>query len=157
MLWSGTQLFPKICPQGLAASRWHHLKEGRVMSLKNLMGPEGSSLLLGWGWVSSFAAPHAPGTEYGGRRHQQSFPQGPQACWTQPGSHSERDASYRGTVPGARRPEEGCGPKPARARRAPSSLSAWAASATASGTSAQGVRLHTVPDARNPSAQSRPT
>lgn len=93
-------------------------------------------------------------------RHPQSFPQGPQACWTpraRPGPRSERDASYRGSCLERGGLTEGCGPKPAGARRAPSSLSAWAAAASASGASAQGVRLNTAPAARTPSAQSRPT
>lgn len=91
------------------------------------------------------------------RLHPQSFPQGPQARWApraRPGPSSERDASYWGLRLERGGPTEGCGPKPARARRAPSSLSAWAAAASTPG-APRGVRLRAAPATRIPSFQSR--
>nr|XP_015851310.1 translation initiation factor IF-2-like [Peromyscus maniculatus bairdii] len=92
------------------------------------------------------------------RRHPQSFPQGPQEPWApraRPGPLSERDASCWGLRLERGGPTKWCGPKPARARRAPSSLSAWAAAASAPG-APWGMRLRAAPATRTPSAQSRP-
>lgn len=92
------------------------------------------------------------------RLHPQSFPQGPQARWApraRPGPSSGRDASYWGLCLERGGPTEGCGPKPARARRAPSSLSAWAAAASTPG-APRGVRLRAAPVTRTSSSQSRP-
>lgn len=42
---------------------------GKGSVLKELNGPEGSSLFLGCGWVSSFAVLHTPSMEHGSPQH----------------------------------------------------------------------------------------